>query len=113
MSERYKLYGTVCIIHYSLVKPYSLTLLIEFKVLWSDGRNSWVKECNLPTKLRNALQRGKVFEHTPIEIFELGQKRVELKLKLQDGDHEHFKSSDNNYVHRYNISLLVCHYLLY
>ena len=72
-----------------------------------------MKECNLPTKLRNALQRGKVFQHTPIEIFELGKKRVELQLKLLDGDDVHFKSSDKNYVHRYNISLLVCYYLLY
>ena len=37
LTYHVKLYSTVCIIHYSLVKPISLTLLIEFKVLWSDA----------------------------------------------------------------------------
>ena len=31
LTYHVKLYSTVCIIHKSLVKPYSLTLLIEFK----------------------------------------------------------------------------------
>ena len=38
----------------------------------------------------------KVFQHTPIEIFELGQKRIELQLKLQNGDVVHFKSTSNH-----------------
>ena len=29
LTYHVKLYSTVCIIHYSLVKPYSLTLLIQ------------------------------------------------------------------------------------
>lgn len=65
-----------------------------FEVLWSDGRKSWVKEGRLPTKLEEVLKSGKDFHHSAVEIKELGQRRIELKLQFG-------KTNDDNntYVH--------------
>lgn len=57
-----------------------------------------MKETNLPTKLKEALKSGKVFSHSPIEIFELEQRRIELQLQLQS-KHGESNTSEKIYVH--------------
>lgn len=52
-----------------------------FKVLWSDGRQSWVKESNLPKKMKEILNSGKVYCHKLKEVVEFGQLRTELQLE--------------------------------
>ena len=72
-----------------------INCVLFMKVLWSDGRKSWVKEGRLPTKLEEVLKSGKDFHHRAVEIKELGQRRIELKLQFG-------KTNDDNntYVHK-------------
>jgi len=67
-------------------------------VLWSDGRRSWVKETNLPIKWREALKMGKVFNHSAIEITELGQHRFELQLQFENVHNVNFNTSEKCYM---------------
>ena len=49
------------------------------KVLWADGQQSWVKKCNLPPKITDALEDGSNYQQQPRVFYEFGQQRTELK----------------------------------
>ena len=48
-------------------------------MVWADGRQSWVKKCNLPPKIRDSLEEGYKYYQQPEVIYEFGQQRAELK----------------------------------
>lgn len=52
---------------------------VIYQVLWADGRQSWVKKCNLPPKIRDALEDGSNYQQQPRVFYEFGQQRTELK----------------------------------
>ena len=57
-------------------------------MLRSDGRKSWLKECNLPKKMKEILRSGKVYSLTSSNIVEFGQPRSELQLQSVDNGSE-------------------------
>ena len=57
-------------------------------MLWSDGRKSWLKECNFPKKMKEILRSGKVYSVTSSDIVEFGQTRSELQLQTVDNGSE-------------------------
>lgn len=52
---------------------------IIYQVVWADGRQSWVKKCNLPSKIRESLEVGYKYHQQLEVICEFGQQRTELK----------------------------------
>lgn len=48
-------------------------------MVWADGRKSWVKKCNLPSKIRESLEVGYKYHQQLEVISEFGQQRTELK----------------------------------
>ena len=48
-------------------------------MLWADGRQSWVKKCNLPPKIGESLEVGYKYHQQLEVIYEFGQQRTELK----------------------------------
>ena len=46
---------------------------------WADGRQSWVKKCNLPPKIRDSIEEGNKYYQKLEVIYEFGQQRAELK----------------------------------
>lgn len=53
------------------------------KVLWADGRTSWVKLSSLPTKVKEYVLKQQTYVHKP-QVKEFGQNR--LQLTMADGD---------------------------
>lgn len=49
-------------------------------MLWADGRTSWLKAENLPTKIQECLKNGSIYQlEQPVTVQELGQTRIEFK----------------------------------
>lgn len=48
------------------------------QVLRANGHQSWVKECNLPPKIRDSLKIGSSYHQQPVTIYEFGQQKTEL-----------------------------------
>lgn len=74
-------------------------ILWSLKVLWSDGRKSWLKECNLPKKLEEIIKSGKDYSVRTLDVLELGQPRRELQLEL-DSLKSDGNQSEGNIVER-------------
>ena len=51
------------------------------EVLWADGRKSWVKEVNLPQKIKDCLQKGEPYVQKVIPLEEFEQRRSEYQLQ--------------------------------
>jgi hypothetical protein len=54
--------------------------------MWSDGRKSWVKEVNLPTKIKECIRKGHNYKQKYVKVKEFGQERKELKESHSDGN---------------------------
>lgn len=52
---------------------------ISYQVLWADGRTSWVRLENLPSKVQEGIKTNSTYQWQPVSIEELGQKRIELQ----------------------------------
>ncbi len=50
------------------------------QLLWSDGRESWVKETNLPSAVLEVLEKKGSYEVKTRSVEEFGQKRSLLKV---------------------------------
>lgn len=57
---------------------------LNYQVEWSDGRKSWLKEDNLPNKIKEILSSGQQFQQNVTEITENGQVRKEWRLPVID-----------------------------
>ena len=54
------------------------------QLLWCDGRQSWVKETNLPKRILEIVKKGGRYELNTSSVDKFGQKRTELKLKNEE-----------------------------
>lgn len=54
------------------------------KVLWADGRTSWVKLSSLPTKVKECVIKQQTYLHKRQQVKEFGQSR--LQLPIADGE---------------------------
>ncbi len=50
------------------------------QLLWSDGRESWVKETNLPSAVLEVLEKKGSYEVKTRSVEEFGQKRSLLEV---------------------------------
>lgn len=55
-------------------------LLFLLKVLWSDGRKSWLRDAHLPKKVEEIVQSQKDYTLHLLHVVEFGQRRSELQL---------------------------------
>jgi hypothetical protein len=56
------------------------------QILWSDGRESWVKESNLPKAIVEIIKKGGSYEVKTSMVKEFGQKRSLLEIRTPE-DH--------------------------
>lgn len=54
------------------------------QLLWSDGRQSSVKETNLPKKILEIVKKGGRYEVNTSSVDKFGQKQTVLKIRSQD-----------------------------
>ena len=55
-------------------------MLLLLKVLWSDGRKSWLRDVHLPKKVKEIVQAQKDYTLQLSNVVEFGQRRSELQL---------------------------------
>ena len=53
-------------------------LFFVCKVLWADGRKSWLREENLPVKVKNKVIEGERDEQQLMSLREMRQDRLQL-----------------------------------
>ena len=53
-------------------------------VEWSDGRKSWLKQENLPQKIKEIVSSGLQFQQKVTQIKENGQVRKEWRLPVME-----------------------------
>ncbi len=54
------------------------------KPLWSDGRESWVKESNVPKAILEIIKKGGSYEVKTSMVKEFGQKRSLLEIRTPE-----------------------------
>ena len=59
---------------------HSRILLLLLKVLWSDGRKSWLRDVHLPKKVEEIVQSQQDYTLHLLDVVEFGQRRSELQL---------------------------------
>ncbi|CAB4006023.1 Hypothetical predicted protein [Paramuricea clavata] len=57
-----------------------------YQVLWSDGKESWAKEANLPMKVLAILKLGNGYSQTKVKVEDSGFGAIELESVNGDGN---------------------------
>ena len=55
-------------------------MLLLLRVLWSDGRKSWLRDVQLPKKVEEIVHSQKDYTLHLLDVVEFGQRRSELQL---------------------------------